>query len=131
MDSRTEKSAQFSSHLLNNLTSLAIYYPMSHSKWRKILEVPAQTLKHLFLDMDEHQDLAYSSAFQRLELPSLKVLELDGCSDFQLWMNIPSTSTLIFPNGECRIPTNIPSISAVWVPDLLGGCENIEKRCTL
>lgn len=78
-------------HLFENLTSLSIAWVMGSSDWRKILEPPSKTLKHLDLWMENADEEHYPLAF-----PNLQVLEIGADPCFPSWMMaIPETSTII------------------------------------
>jgi len=103
--------SMFDLGLLDRLSSLAVDESIEASKWRKLLENPSQTLKHLQIKMEEPAEPT------PLNFPQLEVLDLPLCPQtrsFPMWLIIPSTSLLILSHPY----QGLPSISELWVEDL-------------
>lgn len=101
---------------LDHLVSLKVRESLWSKKWRKILEVPSETLKHLSISIgDDDQEEA------TLKFPKLELTEIQPLHRFPSWMEIPRPSTIILREGPLRV---LPAISSIWfIGGLFKGSE--------
>lgn len=109
--------------LLKNIVSLNVNEAHSSKSWRKILEVPSKSLKHLRIEVGNegaHEKLT------PLEFPLLKVFEFWSPDEFPSWIILPYRCTLVL--SRWKLPSALPSISELWIEGE-DGLENLEQRC--
>lgn len=114
-------------HLLNNLSSLSVEWTLSSSDWRKILEPPSNTLKHLKMRYEADRESLLNPPAP-LKFPRLQILETHPDIIFPSWLQMQST-TLIFHNN--MMPSSLPSgISKLWLRGLSNE-QRLFQRCPL
>lgn len=114
--------------LLSNISSLCLSRSVTSSEWRRILEVPSKTLKHLRMTASASSD-PDSDQLSTLHFPRLKLLQTWSSEFFILptWLDVPTTSILI---SELGFPLYLPSISILCIPDLRD-IQRSKIRCPL
>lgn len=97
---------------------------LGHRECRNLLEASARTLKDLSISIG----LSTGESVPPLEFPSLEVLELyEESAVFPAWMKVNSNLKLY---AEV-LPSNLPSISEVWVFYLTAGWRGLSMSCPL
>lgn len=118
------------SHLFSNLVSLGLGTYLSPASWRKILESPSQTLRHLIIYTSRPRP--EDSLLSPIDLPKLEILEMKtqdsslASSIFPSWIRVgPSLSTLI---RHGHFYPSCPSVSTLWI-DHPESIERLADNC--
>lgn len=117
--------------IFNNVASLEIGERYSSLHWRRLLELPSQTLKHLKFYIFDHQETEPSD-IKTINFPNLQLLEF-GTNNavFPYWFNVPPTLILVLkPRNE--VPSRLPNIEEVRL-DLqeTNDFSNLGSQCPL
>lgn len=113
-------------NLLDNLSSLSLFIPLSFSEWRRILEVPSRKLTHSRMGISFGANIFQ---YPPLSLPKLKLLQVrTELSILPQWLRIPSTSTFI--SEDSTTPISLPSISILCLTNLIE-IQRLRKHCPL
>jgi len=97
-------------NLFSNLSSLRVDSPHSRKFWRKLLEVPSSTLRHLSINIMGEQE-----GIDHLKFKFLEVLELkQKLHGFPQWLLVPSSVKLKTTSWH----SNMPNISELQVHSL-------------
>lgn len=115
------------SQMFNGLLSLYVIGGHSSSSWRRFLEVPSRTLRHLELTFKGDHDQSISA----LEFPFLEILDLHYTRSsltrrFPGWIKAPKSATFITHTVD--LLSSLPSCSKLWI-NHISNVNELQARC--